>query len=102
VENGQFLYRVQIPANTTATVYVPAQNPAQVEEGGLPAESAEGVQFVKMADGCAVYEIGSGTYLFTTRGSRQGKRISNGRPIQPVTAKIPIANANGLCYTCLR
>lgn len=65
LENGQFVYHVTVPANTTATVYVPTQSGEQVTEGGKPANKAEGVTFARMENGCAVYEVGSGAYTFT-------------------------------------
>ena len=55
---------VTIPANTTATVYVPAKDAAGVTESGKPAAKAEGVKLVRMETGMAVYEIGSGSYRF--------------------------------------
>jgi alpha-L-rhamnosidase len=60
---------VTIPANTTATVYVPAKDAASVREGDRPAGEAPGVRFVRSADGVAVYEIGSGTYAFSSHDS---------------------------------
>lgn len=42
-------------------------NPAQVTEGGKPAGKAEGVEFVEMRDGCAVFEVGSGEYGFVVK-----------------------------------
>ena len=57
---------VTIPANTTATVHVPAADAAQVTESGMPAAQAPGLEFVEMADGAAVYRAGSGQYLFET------------------------------------
>jgi len=66
-ENGRFNLDVSIPANTTATVYIPAQNAASVMESGKPVGSAEGVRFLKFDNGAAVYEIGSGHYSFSTR-----------------------------------
>jgi len=57
---------VTIPPNTTATVFVPANALKDIEESGKPTEKAAGVLFKKMEGGCAVFEIGSGTYLFTS------------------------------------
>ena len=48
LENGQFVYHVTVPANTTATVYVPAASAEQVTEGSKPAGKAAGVTFVRM------------------------------------------------------
>jgi alpha-L-rhamnosidase len=55
-----------IPANTTATVYVPANPGAKVTEGGKPAESAEGVRFVRTQGNAVRYEVGSGEYTFVS------------------------------------
>ncbi len=55
---------VAIPANTTATVYVPATEAAYVTESGKPAAQADGVKFLRMQKGAAVYEVGSGSYAF--------------------------------------
>jgi len=66
-DNGRFVLEVSIPANTTATVFVPANNGAKVTESGDPAEKARGVLFVRSENGSAVYEVGSGTYSFESR-----------------------------------
>ena len=57
---------VTIPPNTTATVYVPAHDPASVQEGGEPAAQASGVTFLKCESGVNVYKIGSGQYAFSS------------------------------------
>lgn len=67
IENGTFEWRIEVPANTTATVYVPADDPASVLESGRPAEDALGVEFLRMEEGRAVFEVGSGRYSFTSR-----------------------------------
>ena len=56
--------KVTIPANTTATVFVPAMDAAGVTESGIPAIKAEGVKFLRMERDAAVYEVGSGCYSF--------------------------------------
>ena len=60
----RLLMEVTIPANTTATVFVPAQDAAGVTESGKPAAQAEGVKFLRMENNAAVYAVGSGTYRF--------------------------------------
>ena len=55
---------VTIPANTTATVWVPAQAAASVTESGNAIAPAGGVQFLRQENGAAVYAVGSGTYQF--------------------------------------
>ena len=51
-----------IPANTTAIVYVPTSDPKSVRESG--STKASEVKFLREEAGCAVFEIGSGTYKF--------------------------------------
>ena len=55
---------VTIPANTTATVYVPAKDAAGVTESGKPVGKVKGVRFLRMESGAAVYAVDSGTYRF--------------------------------------
>ena len=67
LQDGQCLLDVTVPANTSATVFVPAGAAAQVTEGGKPAERAEGVKFLRKEDGCAVFAVESGTYHFAVQ-----------------------------------
>ena len=67
IESGRFTLDVTIPANTSATVFVPASSADSVTEGGKPAAQAVGVQFLRMEDGSAVYLIQSGRYSFAVR-----------------------------------
>ena len=63
-EGAAFYLDVTVPPNATATVYVPARDPAAVTESGGPAARAEGVRFRRSEGGAAVYDIGSGSYHF--------------------------------------
>ena len=63
-EGNKVSMDVTIPPNTTATVFVPAKDAADVTESGKPANTAEGVRFLRMEKGAAVYEVVSGTYNF--------------------------------------
>ena len=45
LKDGELTLDVTIPANTTATVYVPAARRDAVQESGKPAAKAEGVKF---------------------------------------------------------
>jgi alpha-L-rhamnosidase len=58
---------VTIPANTTATVYLPAVNIQSIKEGGRKLPAASGVKSFKMENDRAVIEIGSGHYDFVSR-----------------------------------
>jgi alpha-L-rhamnosidase len=63
-EGDKLTMEVTIPANTTATVYVPAKDAASVTESGKPAVNAIGVKFLRMENSAAVYAVGSGVYRF--------------------------------------
>jgi alpha-L-rhamnosidase len=64
--SGSLSLNVSIPVNTTATVYVPASNGALVKESGRTVSHAAGIRLVRMEDGAAVYQVGSGHYAFTS------------------------------------
>ncbi|MBN1359965.1 MAG: pectate lyase [Sedimentisphaerales bacterium] len=66
-EDGRFTLEVTIPANTSATVYVPCMPGASVTESDRPAERSEGVRFRGRAGDRMVYEIGSGVYTFQSQ-----------------------------------
>lgn len=65
-EGNTLTLEVTVPPNTTATVHIPAKDAAGVTEGGGPASKAGGVKFLNMENTCAVFEIGSGKYVFTS------------------------------------
>lgn len=63
-EKGIFTLDLTVPANTTATVWVPAKDAAAVTESAKKAANAKGVKFVRSEAGAAVFEVGSGIYSF--------------------------------------
>jgi alpha-L-rhamnosidase len=65
VEGGTLTYRATVPANTTATLYLPASSAVAVKEGATDARTAKGVTFLKYENGKAVYTLSSGRYVFT-------------------------------------
>jgi alpha-L-rhamnosidase len=56
---------ITIPANSSATVYVPAGRMEDVTIGGKQLEDAKGAEFM-MQNGCAVIQVGSGRYQFSS------------------------------------
>ena len=60
---------VTVPANTTATVFLPASAGADVTEGGLPAARASGISSARRLGGQFVVAISSGSYHFRVRQS---------------------------------
>jgi alpha-L-rhamnosidase len=64
-ENGQTEVSVTIPANTTATVELPAANLEQVRENGQLLDEVMGIAHQKQVEGIVRLHIGSGTYHFS-------------------------------------
>jgi len=66
-DNGATHFEVTVPANTTATLELPTENPYTVREGDGLAAEAEGVRFVAYESGIAIFELGSGAYHFVVQ-----------------------------------
>ncbi|MGH2558936.1 MAG: family 78 glycoside hydrolase catalytic domain [Thermomicrobiales bacterium] len=64
VEDGGLRLEIEIPANVTATVYVPASNPSVVTEGGIAPGDAPRVVFLRQEGDRAVFAVESGRYMF--------------------------------------
>lgn len=58
LKGDHFILKVQIPVNTTATVYVPSF-------GYNKQVSGDGIKFIRYEDGSAIYLVQSGTYTFS-------------------------------------
>jgi len=57
---------VEIPANTTTTVCIPAADVSDVTESGKPIQRAKAVSFLRSADDNVWLEVGSGAYKFAS------------------------------------
>ncbi|HEY8660959.1 MAG TPA: family 78 glycoside hydrolase catalytic domain [Hanamia sp.] len=64
VENDKIIMDVEIPANTTATIYVPAKNEASVLESGNALSSTKEIQVAGSEGGYVELKVGSGKYHF--------------------------------------
>jgi len=64
MENALFTLDVQVPANTTADVFVPAVLKEDIYESGNQIDKLKEIRFVNSIDGKAVLHIGSGKYHF--------------------------------------
>ncbi|BCM93530.1 hypothetical protein IAD21_05421 [Abditibacteriota bacterium] len=62
--DGKLILNISIPANTTATVYLPTKDAAHITESGKAVGQSVGVKFLRMEKSSAVYVVGSGTYDF--------------------------------------
>ena len=58
---SKLVYRTTIPANTTATLHLPAKSIAQVRESGKPIGSWKGL---RQENGAVILPVGSGSYVF--------------------------------------
>jgi alpha-L-rhamnosidase len=65
-DGARLTLEVMVPANTTATVIMPARDVANIRESGKALSKAEGVKFVKLENGNAVLAVGSGKYQFVS------------------------------------
>ncbi len=66
IEADKVLMDVEIPANTTATVFIPATNAADITENGGSLNAA-GVRPGETKDGYIVVTLGSGQYHFAVK-----------------------------------
>jgi alpha-L-rhamnosidase len=64
MEGNVLTYRAVVPANASATLYLPASSAGSVQEGGKSAAHATGVTLVRYEKGKAVYDLKSGSYEF--------------------------------------
>ena len=48
-------------------MYIPTHDVNDVTESGKPAKRTDGVKYIRMEDGAAVYEVGSGNYTFVLK-----------------------------------
>ena len=65
-EGKQLKMEVEIPANTTATVYVPATDAGGVKENNKSLTSVKEIKVSGAEGGYVVMELGSGKYSFTS------------------------------------
>jgi alpha-L-rhamnosidase len=63
-EKGQFEYQVVVPANTTATVYMPSKDVESVRLDGKKVSEILAPKSLSYADGYTIFEIESGKYNF--------------------------------------
>jgi alpha-L-rhamnosidase len=67
---NNFELEVKIPANTTATVYLPADSADKITEGGKPLSDVVGVKFLRIEGYSAVLAVESGEYHFIAKLNR--------------------------------
>ncbi|MDR3260935.1 MAG: glycoside hydrolase family 78 protein [Tannerella sp.] len=60
-EDGLFVWKISVPCNSSAIVYVPTSKD-DITESGTKITSVKGIKFLETKGNYAVYEIGSGDY----------------------------------------
>ncbi len=58
---------VEIPVNTTATIYVPANGADSVSENATPVTSVKDIKVTGTEDGYVIVHVGSGNYHFVVK-----------------------------------
>ncbi|MCU7551903.1 glycoside hydrolase family 78 protein [Chitinophagaceae bacterium LB-8] len=79
-EGGQFIWNITIPANTKAEVHIPANSKDDVREGGRKIAAGADIKFIRMEDGRAVFQVGSGSYAFVAphpQSAKGGERVAS-------------------------
>jgi alpha-L-rhamnosidase len=65
-ENGDLKWMITVPANASAIVYLPAKTINEITEGDKMLGDSKDIKFLRMENGTAVLEVGSGNYSFKT------------------------------------
>ncbi|SEN64088.1 Alpha-L-rhamnosidase N-terminal domain-containing protein [Mucilaginibacter gossypiicola] len=66
-DKGQFKLEVSIPANTTASIYLPVKSNAAITVDGQNIKARHDLKFVGYHDGKAEVKVGSGNYTFIAK-----------------------------------
>ncbi|HEX5222699.1 MAG TPA: family 78 glycoside hydrolase catalytic domain [Verrucomicrobiae bacterium] len=65
-EGGMFSWKVEVPANTSATVYVPKMSRGKVSESGKTLEQTRGAKLLRAENDRIVLQLDSGKYHLTS------------------------------------
>ncbi len=61
---NQLIMEVEVPVNTTATIYIPAKSVAEISESGKPLSASKDITLSGTENGYVVVKAGSGKYVF--------------------------------------
>jgi alpha-L-rhamnosidase len=67
LQKDTFDWQFTVPANTTATVYVPAGDLSRIIENGRSVTETLGITFLQLENGCAIFTVRSGSYSFSSQ-----------------------------------
>jgi alpha-L-rhamnosidase len=71
IQNAQYSLKVQIPTNTTATVYVLNSHHQQVLENGQSAKNSPGVEYMGEEKNYSVFQVDGGEYSFVVPNEKK-------------------------------
>jgi alpha-L-rhamnosidase len=69
IDKTDMILKVTIPTNTTAEIYIKTKDQKNVTESGKPVTAIPEIRFLRFDKGFAVFQVGSGSYEFETKGS---------------------------------
>lgn len=67
LQNGIIMLDIEIPANTTASIYLPTAIKENITESGKSIDTVSEIQFVKVEAGRTLLNLGSGKYHFEVK-----------------------------------
>ncbi len=76
IADGKITMRIDVPANTTATVRLPKAKLEEVSEGGKPLAGRADISGARQAGDAVVLDVGSGKYAFVSGFAVEGKNRS--------------------------
>jgi alpha-L-rhamnosidase len=69
-EVDTFRLKVNIPANSSALIYLPCSNNSQILENNIPVSQLKDIKYISYENGYAIYRTGSGSYDFMVSDKR--------------------------------
>jgi alpha-L-rhamnosidase len=66
-DKNHFTWHITIPPNSKALIYIPANTSGAVTEGGQAAATVKYITLLKMENGRAIFQLGSGSYDFEVK-----------------------------------
>lgn len=67
LSGDQLVMEVEVPANTTATVFVPAKSADAITESGTPLSQSKDIKLLETQEGSVKLTLGSGKYQFAVK-----------------------------------
>jgi alpha-L-rhamnosidase len=67
IDGGKTIMDVEIPANATATVYIPSSDAASVTESGIALSTVKDIAVKGTENGYVLVQVGSGKYHFEAK-----------------------------------